>query len=1511
MPKVSMKFFLNGEEVTVEDPAPDLLLIDYLRSAEVGLTGAKKGCGEGGCGACTVILSRWDRALERVEHKAINSCLRPVCSLSGMSITTIEGTGHAPAPAPRLPSHALTFSRGAGRLTASAPRLRAALQAGAARREAASSGPSTGGDAGAPSRSGELNPVACRLAENNGSQCGYCSSGFVMNMTAFLAETPAPTKREIEQIFDGNLCRCTGYRPILTGMKTFAADWSAADEARRMKCLLPDGSPPRETPGTVAIPFPPAAARGPTRVHAARGGRRWESPTSLDELVELLRSADGRRVRLIQANTSYGVYPAEFLSAELLIDLRLIEELQGASVTYDFVRFGAATTFSELIELLDAANGAAGEATRLSAVLMMARRTAGTIVRNAATLAGNTMLVFAHVHQGEPFPSDTLTSLVAVDAQIEVLRVSSGVRASMSVHELLARVEVDPSLFRDLIILGYALPRGQLGEISLSQKVALREINSHAIINATTRLAFGEEGVVLDAALVFGGVGPAPWCATRTAKRMIGRKLTMAEIPALTAELAAETVAEMARVASRMTSLSYDGITDTYRLELVLSLFYKAVVNALLVRDPDAVPPADRSAGEMPWGRWPESSGVQHFETVAYRRPVGQPIIKTTALLQTSGELRYTHELPLPPRGEHAAFVQSKRALASFTFQLPTGSGAERCTPAELGAHLAAQHPDFIALITHEDIPPHGLNYQGMGLDQPLFAVSGVSYVGQSLALVIARSELAAIELAALVTETCVGYGPPSWAGAWAPRWYQPVLSLEQAIAMGSVFPDHPMEASYLSHIWKVTRPGSTLDWVAPRAPLDQDVSVRVAELDGVSCDVVTSAHQCGGQLHFYLETQACVVEPTDDGRMIVRSSSQSPMEMHQTAAMALGAQYNQVEVHIPPVGGGYGGKTEQARFVVGPAVVAASVRRRPIRLAVPRAADSAMIGKRHPYYGQVQVAVDRGERRNAAGALEIDPARRGVIRGLCAKLWGDGGAFYDCSYIVANCIQLRTDNAYRIANFQTELDVCRTNTAPNTAFRAFGDIQGKLILESAIDDAAVAMDLPADELREKNFYERGDITPFGQALSYCYMKEVWTYLKTRCDYAARRRAVDEYNAANRWRKRGIYLLPNKYGSGYNLVQLEQAAAVVSIYAGDGSIIINQGGVEMGQGLLTQAAQVASYVLNVPLDLITIQGADTSVIPNPTSTGASTGTPYAGEAVKRVCEVMRSRLTEFGYQQLKELGDARCRELGIDFWNYGVEGWAAEIAGREPRRSVWQNLVAQANAQRLSLVCAETTQMTGGTTPVPALQYKPRELQPNIPGIEIDERAQPGGAVDSFSGFTYSAACSEVEVDILTGEVKILRSDIVYDAGWSLNPALDIGQVEGGFLQGVGYVLSERLVFQRDGEERGRLNTTNTWRYKPPATTTVPLELNVTLFPRSLAADVPENPNNLFSAKEVGEPPLVLANSVFFAVKDAVRASRVERGLPALFRLDAPATVQEVRRACELENTPNTAPGKG
>ena len=1503
-----VSFYLNGKLVELQNPAPDLLLIDYLRSPEVALSGPKKPCGQGGCGGCTVILSHWDG--EQPQHRAINSCLRPVCALGGQVITTVEGTGAVRKPNAEFLLHTATASRGGAPIGKhAAPALALAQEQATQKRaqvqasvQAALGKPQQGVGAKLKEHVAQhptqlehegMNPVAHRLAINNGSQCGYCSVGFVMNMSEFIVNHPQATKKEIEDAFDGNLCRCTGYRAILTGMKTFASNWTREDEEHRMKCLEDDGCS-AQLPSDVSIPFPRQAC-GPAQPVDSEGAQQtWRTPTTLAQLAQLMHANRHKRVRLVHGNTSYGIYKDEYPQTALFLDSLLIPELNAASrVDGEHLRVSAGIAYNDLIARLDTEMQARGmgETSPLGALQFMARRTAGRIVRNAASLAGNTMLVLAHIAAGtgEPFPSDAYTVLDAIGARIVYLELDAAgsfVQREHSAAELTARVIAQPSLLPNLVLMDYLLPLAFKDQVVLAQKVALREVNAHSIVNVATAFAFGSGTTLQQAALVFGGIAPYPWHAAATEALMMQIGLGLAQVPQLSATLEREVRAELKRWEPRMHGLPNEGFTDEYRVQLAQAFLYKAIVNAMLDRGVP-VPPQVASSGEITWGKWPDSGGLQFYSTQEYKRPVAQPYIKITAMYQANGQLHYTQELPVPPRTLNAAFVQSSRALANYHFVIPGSDHA--VTADQLRAYLSRHDAKFVDLVTYESIKNGGINLQGMGMDQALLAVEEVNYVGQSIALVLADDEQDAARLAEYVTQTCIAYTEV----ALPAPWNQPIVALDQAIEMGSVFPDAPTTAPYLAHIWKITRPGSVFDWTSTKPSLDRSIVRREAEVQGVPCLVVESTQTNGGQVHFYMETQACIAEPTDEGRITIRPSTQSPMEMHQTTAMALGVQYHQVDVQVAPVGGAFGGKTEQARFVVGPAAVAARAAKRPVRIAMPRDQDTSMIGKRHGIYGQYQIAVDNGSRR---------PQDKGIIHGFQTKMWCDGGAFYDCSFIVSNCVQLRADNAYKVANFENQIDVCRTNTAPSTAFRAFGDVQGKNIIENAVDDAAFALGMLAEDLREKNLYQRGDVTPFGQALSYCYMQQVWDYTRQISKYDEKRAAVDEFNRNNKWRKRGLAMIPVKYGSGYNWLQLEQAAAIVVVNQADGTLVIHQSGVEMGQGLSTQVVQVASYVMNIPMEMIYVDGVRTSITPNPTSTGASTGTPYNCDVVKQTCQDLRGRLMEFAYQLRNENGDPWCKQNGIDFWNYGEQGWAVQVQANGRTAMIWQNLVQLAYARRVSLVASFTAKIRGGSVPVPAMTFKPMDQQPVVPGLPFDPNAQLGGGVDSFVGFTYSAACSVAEVDVLTGEVKILSSDIVYDIGWSLNPAIDVGQVEGAFVQGLGYLLTEKLVFQQDGDDQGRLNTTNTWRYKVPAITTIPLEMNVHLFPRNLAsvAGIPEDPNDIFSSKEVGEPPLVLANSVFFAVKAAVRASRLERCLDGLFRFDAPATVQEVRRACQV-----------
>lgn len=1433
-----MSFFLNGEPVTITDPPPELLLIDYLREPGVALTGAKKACGQGGCGSCAVVLSSWDAVARRAVHRAVNACLRPVCALDGMAVTTIEGTGQARRPAAR---HAA---------------------------------PQENPDAGEfPAEEAGMNPVAHRLAVNHGTRCGYCAPGVVMTVCAVLAAKPEATKREIEDALDGNLCRCAGYRSILAGARSFAADWTGVDEQDRLDRVGEDGVaevPPGPLPD---FGLPTSARRAPDPVEIVGDGRVWLRPTTLADLGAALRAHRDRRVRLVNGNTSYGLYPAEVDAAEVLVDIQVVPELAGTRVGRDWIDVGASTTYSELIEVLGDLGSA--EDTAVGALRLMARRTAGAVVRNAATVAGNTMLVFEHIERGEPVTSELMTAMVAVGAEITVWQPLLGEEpARLPLSDLLDRVVDDPVLLTGLVIRELHLPLLPPELRVFAQKVAVRDVDARAVVTATTVVKM-DGPVVEDVAVVIGGIAPFPWRAVRTEDALRGVSLRVDAFAELGAVLRAEVIDELDRWRLRKLGVPWDGVTDDQRADLAVSLLYKAVVNALLGSAPETVPPAVRSAGTGTWGRWPLSGGTRSHEAEPWQAPVPQAHVTLLAFQQATGRVRYTGDRS-PAAVVEAAFVPSGRALADFHFVFPGGEAP--IGPAALADHLAARWPGFVDLITHEDIPPHGHNRQGLGSDQPLFAVDRVSYPGQAIALVLATTAREVDAIARHVAETCVAYHDV----AWAPPYDEPVLTLDRALEIGSVFPDHPESANTAAHLWRVTRPGSDLGWVAEKYPLDKAISRTVETVDGVSCVVVGGTQTAGGQAHFPLEPQSCVVEPVDGDRLRVVASTQSPMEAHQSAALALGVEHHRVEVEVPPVGGGFGGKTEQTRFVVGPAVVAANAVGRPVRLVLPREQDTAMIGKRHGFYGQYQVA--------------IDPLS-GRVLGLDTRLWGDGGAFYDCSFTVANRVQLRADNAYLVPNFRSQVDVCRTNKAPSTAFDGSGDLPSKIVLESAVDDAAFAVDMDPTEVRETNLYRPGDVTPFGQDLAHCHLREVWAFLREKCDYGRQKLAVEAFNRSNRWRKRGIAMMPVRYGIGHDTAGPEQAVAHLAVYSGDGSVVIRQSGVELGQGLRTRVEQVVSYLLNVPFDLLRVEGPHTGFMPNPAGDAGGVA------AVRRACEQLRWRLTEFGNRVLRDHGPEWCAEQGIDFWDHPEKGWATPLPGPGAPRLIWQNLVRLAYEHGEDLTVSFTTRGHGAETTTPAVEFKPVEGQRDIPGIAVDRSAPVGGPVERFRDFTYSAACSVVEVDILTGEAKVLRADIAYDVGCSLNPALDAGLAEGAFVQGIGYVLSEELVFEPDGPGAGGLTTTNTWGYKPPAVTSVPLRLNTHLYPRARAASASGEPPEVLSAKEVGEPASALATTVFLAVKAAVRASRVERGLDGLFRLDAPATAREVRRACAVDLT--------
>lgn len=1412
-PSKVLNFYINGQPFSIKNPDPRVLLVDFLRSPDVGLTGTKKVCAQGGCGACTVMLSAFDASKKEVEHRSVNSCMRPICSLDGMQVTTTEGIG---------------------------------------------------------SVNSKLDPVQYQIAINNGSQCGYCTPGWVMNMHAFLAANHGKklSQKEIEDNFDGNICRCTGFRPILKAMKQFAADKDPEEAGEdNMTCIVadPDNLPTVKT--EIGVDFPGALKRPPQAVAFEKNGFSWSRPLTLNDLKRILAKGFGPNdLKLVVGNTSVGIYnqfpldDADYYYPKHYVDIDHIPELHAWEVSDKGITIGAATTYTTLLNKLKGLSQTLDkhQLGTVENLMYMAHRTAGAIVRNAASLAGNTMLVVHHIKKGSPFPSDLFTALAGLGAKVRVLSSEWKKPQTFDLLEFAAKYHGDKALNRHAVILSYEVPFTGEKNYGRCYKVALRHENSHSIVNAALHFSMKKEKIA-SASVVFGGIAPVAFHAKKVEETLSGKNLNNQTLNAAMKALKSEIEKVMAANKKRLSNVPNEGFTDDYRLHLAESFLYKHFVYVLGALNKKSVPSNIATAGERK--PRPVTKGKQYFESYPEEYPVNQPIIKLSAFLQATGEAKYIHDTFLPPRGLVSAWVTSAKASANISYQIPGKKGNKEVSVSQLKQHLAEKFPGFRDIVDWEDVPMPNEIFQGPGKDDPIFVVNKVTTYGQSIALVLAEEEALAYEIAYYVSRKCIKYDQVE----------DVVISIEEALAKGQLFKDCPGTTS-VSHIWKITREGAILDWMQDPLELDQKaIKMTTTVIDGEECLLIQGWQKSGAQIHYYMETQSGIVEPGEDKDIVVYPSSQSPDSVQSMVKNVLGLQANNVAVRVKRLGGAYGGKTTRSPFIAAPIAVAAWKHKRPVKLAMRREVDTGLVGHRHPTLGNYQIAVSTGKN---------NPAEAGKIKGLNMNWWFNGGNTYDCSFTVMDCLQLRSSNAYFVPNYQSSGDVCQTNLSSNTAFRAFGMIQGLLGVEDSIEAAAHHLGMQAEDLRANNLYTIGQTTPFGQPLDNLYIKEVWEYTRNTVDFDERLQAITDFNENNKWTKKGICMIPVLYGAGYNAVFLEQGGALVEVYDQDGTIVVRTGGVEMGQGINTKITQVGAEALNVPIGLIRVGETDVQVVPNPIGTGASTGSALNAGAVRMACSDLRKRLEAYCMELLKNNGVEWCRSHKVNFWDYD-NGWQAEVDGK----MLWQNIVKMAYFDRINLTGQARYRQTGGSGVDSSLSFH-------------DDACTEG--VNYFVGYTYNAACTEVEIDVLTGEFKIIQSDIIYDNGKSLNPAIDVGQIEGGFVQGLGYLLTEELVYEEEGENKGRLNTLNTWRYKPPATSTIPFNMNVHLFPRD-TVNVEADPNLLLGAKEVGEPPVALAATAFFAIKRAILSARKDTGEDGWFRFDAPATVQRIRESCLVD----------
>ncbi|MBD3875403.1 xanthine dehydrogenase molybdopterin binding subunit [Stutzerimonas kunmingensis] len=584
-----------------------------------------------------------------------------------------------------------------------------------------------------------------------------------------------------------------------------------------------------------------------------------------------------------------------------------------------------------------------------------------------------------------------------------------------------------------------------------------------------------------------------------------------------------------------------------------------------------------------------------------------------------------------------------------------------------------------------------------------------------------------------------------------------------------------------------------------------------------------------GGQEHFYLETQVSSVMPTEDGGMIVYTSTQNPTEVQKLVAEVLGVPMNKIVIDMRRMGGGFGGKETQA---AGPACLCAVIAHltgRPTKMRLPRMEDMTMTGKRHPFYVEYDVGFDDD----------------GLLHGIEIDLAGNCGYSPDLSGSIVDRAMFHSDNAYYLGDATINGHRCKTNLASNTAYRGFGGPQGMVAIEEIMD--AVARELGKDplEVRKRNYYGKTErnVTHYYQTVEHNMLEEMTAELEASSDYAKRREDIRAFNAASPILKKGLALTPVKFGISFTASFLNQAGALVHVYT-DGSIHLNHGGTEMGQGLNTKVAQVVAEVFQVDIDRIQITATNTDKVPNTSPTAASSGTDLNGKAAQNAAQTIKQRLVEFAARKWQIF------EEDVEFKN-------GQVRLRDQYIS-FDELIQQAYFGQVSL-------SSTGFYRTPKIYY---------------DRSQARGR--PFYYYAYGAACSEVIVDTLTGEYKMLRSDILHDVGASLNPAIDIGQVEGGFVQGLGWLTMEELVWN----DKGKLMTSGPASYKIPAVADMPLDLRVKLVENR------KNPEDtVFHSKAVGEPPFMLGISVWCAIKDAVASLADYKVQP---KIDAPATPERV-----------------
>uniref|UniRef100_A0A8D1T348 FAD-binding PCMH-type domain-containing protein n=1 Tax=Sus scrofa TaxID=9823 RepID=A0A8D1T348_PIG len=1256
-------------------------------------------------------------ATKRIGLLPITACLVPICSLYGAAVTTVEGVGSIKT---------------------------------------------------------RIHPVQERLAKCHGTQCGFCSPGMVMSIYTLLRNHPEPTPEQITESLGGNLCRCTGYRPIVESGKTFCVESAVCQMKGSGKCCMDqeersfsdkqekvthdfhkictklyneDEFQPLD-PTQESI-FPPELIRmaeDPNKRRLVFQGERttWITPVTLNDLLEL--KTNFPKAPLIMGNTTVGnvkfsnKFHPVFISPLGLPDLYFVDSTDDG-INNNNNNNNKNQTKKQKTKQFIVSEQPKEKTKTYRALLKHLRTLAGAQIRNMATLGGHVV--------SRPNYSDLNPILAAGNAIINLISKEGERQIPLDGHFL--ERSPDASLKPEEVVLSVYIPHSPQWHFVSGLRMAQRQENASAIANAGMSVQF-EEGTDRIKALqmFYGSVGPTVVSASQACQQLIGRQWD---------DQMLSDACRLVLDEIYIPPAAKGGMVE-YRRTLIISLlfkFYLRVRQGLNKMDPQKfpnIPEKFLSALEDFPIETPQ--GIQMFQCVDPSQPpqdpVGHPVMHQSAIKHATGEAVFVDDMPPIAQELFLAVVTSTRAHAKII---------------SIDTSEALALPGVVDVITAEDVPGDN-NHQG----EIFYAQNEVICVGQIVCTVAADTYAHAKEVAKKVK---IAYEDLE------PR----IITIEQALEHNSFLSvEKKIEQGNVEQAFKY---------------VDQIIEGEV---------------HVEGQEHFYMETQTILAIPQEeDKEMVLHLGTQFPTHVQEYVAAALNVPRSRIACHMKRAGGAFGGKVTKPALLGAVCAVAANKTSRPIRFVLERGNDMLITAGRHPLFGKYKIGF----------------MNNGVIKAADVEYYINGGCTPDESEMVIEFIVLKSENAYNIPNFRCRGRACKTNLPSNTAFRGFGFPQATVVVEAYITAVASQCNLPPEQVKEINMYKRTSETAYGQTFNPALLRRCWKECLEKSSFSARKQAAEEFNKNNYWKKRGLAVVPMKFTIGIPLTYYNQAAALVHIYL-DGSVLVIHGGCEIGQGLHTKMIQVASRELNIPESYIHLPETSTITVPNAVFTAGSMGTDINGKAVQNACQILMARL---------------------------------QPVIRKNPNGTWEDWVAKAFEESISL---STTGYFKG-------------YQTNMDWEK--------GKGNPYPYFVCGASCSEVEVDCLTGAHKLLRTDIFVDAAFSINPALDIGQVEGAFIQGMGLYTTEELKYSPEGV----LYSRGPDDYKIPTVTEIPKEFYVTLV-RS------QNPIAIYSSKGLGEAAMFLGSSVLFAIYDAVTAARRERGLTKTFTLSSPATPELIRMTC-------------